>query len=326
MSNVRHIKVIDDDDGQRLDRWLKKRVPELPYGLAQKLMRTGQIRVEGKRAKAETRLAAGQEVRLPPMEEAKDGKTARKLNDKDIAFIKSLVIFDDGDVIALNKPAGLSTQGGTKTRVHIDGFLDGLKNKDGVRPRLVHRLDKDTSGILLLARSAMVATRLGNAFKGRDIKKIYWALVSPAPSIAKGTIKAAIIKSGGSNRERMVVDEKEGKKSVTEYSVIDKAGNKVAFAAFWPRTGRTHQIRVHAEIAGFPLLGDNKYRGLGLEKMEGIEYADRLHLHARRIILRHPVKNSTLDITAPLPEDLIKSWKALGFNPSLKSDPFADLD
>lgn len=323
MSGVRHLKVSDDDNGQRLDRWLKKRVPELPYGLAQKLMRTGQIRVAGKRAKAETRLEAGQEIRLPPIEDAVEGKRERKLSEKDIKFIKSLVIYDDGDVVALNKPAGLSVQGGTKTRIHIDGFLDGLKNKDGVRPRLVHRLDKDTSGVLLLARSASVARALGDAFKGRDIKKIYWALVSPSPQINQGTIKAALVKSGGANRERMHVDEKEGKSAITEYNVLDKAGDKIAFVAFWPRTGRTHQIRVHAEIAGFPLLGDNKYRGVGLEKLEEGDYAERLHLHARRIIMRHPVKKSTLDITAPLPEDLIKSWKAYGFSTNEKSDPFS---
>lgn len=323
MSGVRHIKVLDDDDGQRLDRWLKKRVPELPYGLAQKLMRTGQIRVEGKRAKAETRLVAGQDVRLPPMEEQGE-KREKKLSPKDIAFIKSLVIFDDGDVIALNKPAGLSVQGGTKTRIHIDGFLDGLKNKEGVRPRLVHRLDKDTSGVLLLARSADIARKLGEAFKGREIQKIYWALVSPAPVVPQGTIKAPLVKSGGKNKERMRTSN-EGKNAITEYSVIDKTGDQVAFVAFWPRTGRTHQIRVHAEIAGFPLLGDNKYRGPGIEKIEGIEYAERLHLHAQRIILKHPSKKGILDVTAPLPEELRKSWKKMGFNPSYKDDPFEGL-
>ena len=323
MSGVRHITVSDDDDGQRLDRWLKKNIPDTPFGLLQKLIRKGQLRIDGKRAKPDTKLKAGQDVRIPPVQDKVQGEK-RPLKDKDIEFIKSLVIYDDGDVIALNKPAGLSVQGGTKIRFHVDGMLDGLTDKKGVRPRLVHRLDKDTSGVLLLARSAKVARELGNMFKGRDIKKIYWALVAPTPEKHEGTIRAALIKSGGANKERMTVDEKEGKKAVTEYAVIEHAMQQAAFVAFWPRTGRTHQIRVHAELMGCPILGDEKY-GAQHEAISGVDTASRLHLHAQRIICPHPVRKGKLDIQAPLPPELKKSWKALGFSSTHKADPFEDL-
>lgn len=325
MSKVRHITVIADDDGQRLDRWLKKTLPDIPYGLVQKLIRQGQLRVDGKRAKADTRLKEGQDVRIPPVvEKTKDGKA--KLGDKATAFIQSLVIYDDGDVIAINKPHGLATQGGTNTKHHVDGMLDGLKNKEGVRPRLVHRLDKETSGVLLLARSAKVARALGDIFKGRDIKKIYWAVVAPVPEQTEGTIRAPVGKSTGRDKDKMIIDESGGKKAYTDYAVLDSVGTDAAFVAFWPRTGRTHQIRVHAaEVLQCPIVGDAKY-GAPVENIVGLGLAPRLHLHAARIICRHPSRKGMLDIKAPLPEDLQKSWKILGLNPRVKNDPFADTE
>ncbi|MEM7651310.1 MAG: RluA family pseudouridine synthase [Pseudomonadota bacterium] len=331
--SVRHIKVKDDDDGQRLDRWLKKNVPEIPYVLIQKLLRKGQVRVDGKRAKPDLRLSAGQEIRIPPVKErARPDKP--KLSDKDKAFIKSLVIYEDADVIALNKPHGLATQGGSKTTYHIDGLAEAFANKEGVKPRLVHRLDKDTSGVLLLARSAKVAKKLGESFKTRDVKKIYWAITCPAPEQIDGTIKAPLTKAGGSNKERMVVDDKDGKSAITDFIVLENALNSAAFVAFWPRTGRTHQIRVHAELMGCPIVGDKKYARLPEQEethearrkaeadLKALDMAKRLHLHARRIILPHPTRKGMLDITAPLPPELSKSWKALGFSPNLKADPF----
>ena len=327
MSKVRHITVSEDDDGQRLDRWLKKNLPDVPYGLMQKLIRKGQLRIDGKRAKPDTKLAAGQDVRIPPVSDGTTRKNADgKIALKGADYIKSMVIFDDGDIIALNKPAGLAVQGGTKTRHHIDGMLDALTGDNGVRPRLVHRLDKDTSGVLLLARSAKVTRALGDMFKGRDIKKIYWALVAPTPQAHMGTIRAAVGKSEGPRgSEKMVIDDKEGKKAVTEYVVLEHALDQAAFVAFWPRTGRTHQIRVHAELMGCPVLGDEKY-GQDSFKIAGLAPARRLHLHAQRIICRHPTKKGMIDIQAPLPPELRNSWKTLGFDPSYKKDPFADLD
>lgn len=322
-TNVKHIEVTEDDDGQRLDRWLKKNAPNIPYGLVQKLIRKGQFRIDGKRAKSDTKLQAGQSVRIPPVEQKIKGAKP-KLSEEDAKYIRSLVIFDDGDVIALNKPHGLAVQGGTKMYRHVDGMLDALVNDEGVRPRLVHRLDKETSGVLLLARSGKVAKALGYIFRDRGIKKIYYAIVTPTPEMHEGTIKAPLVKAGGPNRERMVVDEEFGKFAMTDYSVLEHASDKVAFVAFWPHTGRTHQIRVHSEIMGSPILGDNKYRG-EVEPIEGVELADRLHLHASRIICKHPMGRGMLDISAPLPSELKKSWKALGFNSSCKDDPFDDI-
>ena len=332
-TKVRHIEISQDDDGQRLDRWLKKNVPDIPYGLAQKLIRKGQFRVDGKRIKPDVKLQAGQKVRIPPVEFKIKGKKP-KLSEEDTNFMRSLVIYDDGDVIAINKPYGLAVQGGTKVHRHIDGMLDALVGDDGVRPRLVHRLDKETSGVLLLARSGKVAKALGYAFRDRGIKKIYYALVMPTPEMREGSIKAPLIKAGGPNRERMVVDEKEGKFSLTDYVVLERASEKVAFVAFWPRTGRTHQIRVHTEIMGCPILGDNKYRGKHkeasseeeVELLEGMDIVDRLHLHSARIICKHPIKNTILDIFAPLPKELKKSWKSFGFDSNYKHDPFEGND
>ena len=329
--NVQHIEIKDDDDGQRLDRWLKKQ--GMPFTMIQKAIRKGEVRVNSKRAKPDQRLAVGEIVRIPPLEDQPKAGNY-KLNDKDIAFIKSLVIYEDADIIALNKPHGIATQGGSKQKRYIDLYLDAFKSKDGVRPRLVHRLDKDTSGVLLIARSAKVAKPLGEAFKTRDVKKIYWAVTSPAPEHPEGTIKAPLTKAGGSNKERMVIDEEEGKSAITDFVVLESALDSAAFIAFWPRTGRTHQIRVHAEAIGSPIVGDRKYarapeqeewheaRRKAEADLKALDLAPRLHLHARRIILPHPTQKRMLDITAPLPPELKKSWKALGFSPNLKQDPF----
>lgn len=336
-SGIRIIEVKEDDDGQRLDRWLKRHVPDMPYVLAQKLLRKGAIRVNDKPAKTDTRLEGGQQIRIPSFETGgiRSEMNKRKLSSEDRAFINSLVIFDDGDVIALNKPHGIATQGGTNQKRYIDGMLEGLADQDGVVPRLVHRLDKDTSGVLLLARSAKVARELGAAFKGRDVRKIYWAVVKPCPEAFEGTIKAPIAKAGGAGREKMVVDEEEGKFAITDYTVIENAHRDAAFVAFWPRTGRTHQIRIHAQVMGCPILGDGKYKAIrdpeskrpevDLDGMEDV--SRRLHLHAHRIIMPHPMKHGkVIDVTAPLPPELSRSWRALGFNPKHKGDPFADLD
>ena len=231
MSDIRIITVQTDDEGQRVDRWIKRNAPDLPYVLVQKLLRKGQIRVDGKRAKPDTKLNAGQDVRLPPYSGERP-QEKRKITADEAAFMRSLVIYDDGDVLAINKPEGWAVQGGTNTQQHIDGLLEALSNKDGVKPRLVHRLDKDTSGVLLLARSAKVARELGVAFKGRDVKKTYWALVSPVPEIYDGTIKAPLMKAGGANKERMRIDDEDGKQAITEYKVVEVAAAAQKYPAF----------------------------------------------------------------------------------------------
>ena len=248
--------------------------------------------------------------------------------------MRSLVIYEDEHVIALNKPYDLAVQGGSKTKRHIDGMLEVFADKQGVKPRLVHRLDKETSGVLLLARSAKVARALGQTFKKHNVRKIYWAVVSPTPESYEGTIKAPILKSGG-DYEKMEINDKDGKTAITEYAVIENAGREAAFLAFWPRTGRTHQIRVHAaKVLGCGILGDRKYRAEKDEESKRIDanlsemgISRRLHLHAHRLILPHPIKSgAVLDIKAPLPRELQRSWKALGFSHKHKEDPFEALD
>ncbi len=324
MSEVRHIEVRPEDDGQRLDRWLKKCVPELPYMLAQKLIRKGAIRVDGKRGKADTRLNTGQEIRLPPMEDKVRPKPYN-LPPEDVALIKSFVIYDDGDLVAINKPSGLASQGGGGEKRHIDGMSAALTNKKDMPPRLVHRLDKATSGVMLMARSPEAVRALGDAFKNRDIRKTYWAITAGIPEQKDGTVRAPIGKVKGPIKDKMVIDEEEGRMGITDFIQIDRMGSAAAFMAFWPRTGRTHQIRVHAaDILNCPILGDSKYGGHNSEDLEGLKIPKRLHLHAQRMVLDHPLEKKTLDLTAPLPDDLKKSWKAMGFDPVYKGDPFAE--
>ena len=281
--------------------------------------------MDGKRAKADTKLSSGQEVKIPPVEKsAVKTMPQHKPSAEDEKFIRSLILHDDGDVLAFNKPHGLAVQGGSKTKRHIDGYLPALKNKEGVTPRLVHRLDKDTSGLLITARSAQVAKTLGESLKRRQVKKIYLAVTVGVPEISDGTIKAPLQKGAkGSAKEKMHIDE-DGKSAITDYVVLDRALDKAALVAFWPRTGRTHQIRAHAAFMGCPILGDRKY-GSAEAVIEGMELPKRLHLHALRIVCDHPTqKRKKLDITAPLADDLRASFKALGFQTKFKQDPFED--
>lgn len=315
------------DDGQRLDRWLKKHYPETGFGQIQKILRTGQLRIDGKRAKGDMRLATGQVVRIPPQMQTPAPGEVRELSQKDIDFIRSMVIFKDEHIIALNKPSGLAVQGGTKIGKHIDGLLDGLKFDQEERPKLVHRLDKDTSGLLLLARGTKMARELGELFKGRDIRKYYWAVAAPAPEMNQGKVKSALTKIEGEDGERMmVVDDGEGKMSLTYYSVMERLGNNLAWIAFWPKTGRTHQIRVHAVQMGCSLLGDFKYDPEQRFLQDTRELPHVLHLHARRIIFIHPATQREVDITAPLGVEMKKTFKHFGFDADDKTDPFEELE
>lgn len=322
MSGAKHVEVTEAHDGQRLDRWLKRELGKVPQSLIFKIIRTGQVRVDGKRAKADQKLQKGQDIRIPPV---KIETAERKgLSDKDREFIRSLVIYDDGDLVALNKPGDIATQGGTNTFRHIDGLLEALKTKKGVVPRLIHRLDKETSGILLLARSAQAVRELGFMFKGKDIEKRYMALVSPVPDMHEGTINAPLMKAGGKDRERIIVSD-DGQKAVTDYKVVDHAAKKVAFIAFRPQTGRTHQIRVHcAEVLQAPIIGDKKY-GFKKELFEDQLQTNRTHLHAYSLSFKHPLTKKHIELTAPLPDDLKKSWKNFGFSEKIDPLLFEDI-
>ena len=329
MSGVELIRVTSDETGMRLDRWFSSHYPTLGHGALQKLLRTGQVRVDGGRAKARDRVEEGQTVRVPPtVRKTSDtpppAQAGKSLSESDERFIRGLVIYEDDDVIALNKPPGLAVQGGTKTGRHVDGLLDALRQKKGERPRLVHRLDKDTSGVLLLARNRAAAAMLGKALQGRRVVKTYWALLKGVPSPAQGEIDQALVKRGGEGAERMGFagqDDDDSKRAVTRYEVVEKAGQKYCWAALWPLTGRTHQLRVHMAGIGHPVIGDGKYGGE--EAHPGGEISPKLHLHAREIEV--PLNNlRALKVTADLPEHMARTWGLLGFDPDRDTSYFAE--
>ena len=294
MSGVSVIKIKAEDDGIRLNRWFLREYPSLSLGRLQKLLRTKQIKVDGKRAETSTRLSVGQELRLPPLDNEKAVKTAENISKNDADYIMSLVIYKDKDIIALNKPSGLAVQGGTNTTRHIDGFLDALKFENNEKPKLVHRIDKETSGILLLARNRKSAEVLTKAFREHSLQKTYFALVRGCPQQLSGEINLPLEKIG----EKMEVV-KGGKKAVTTYKVLDNAAKKYALLAASPLTGRTHQIRAHLEAIGCPILGDNKY--YGNERIRLKEVADKLYLHAYKIDLS-VIYGKKMVICAELPK------------------------
>lgn len=322
MSGVRNIVIADGEGGQRLDRWLRNRFPDLKQGKLQKLLRTGQVRLDGARAKAADRVEEGQAVRIPPNIEdtpqlkaekaslgGMDVEAAGKLGDE----LKECIIYIDDEMLAINKPPGLAVQGGSGMDQHIDGALDRLKMGAKERPRLVHRLDKDTSGVLLLARTRAAAAKLAKAFQARETRKIYWALVAGTPPHEGGMIDAPLAKLPGKRGEQVQVDENMGKTAKTRFRVIDRAGKAVSWLELEPLTGRTHQLRVHCQIMDTPIIGDGKYGEPDSAVFEaGI--SKKLHLHARA--LQIPRKNGPpIEITAPLPPHMADTWRTLGFDP-----------
>ena len=323
MRAVLTIPVKPDEDGVRVDRWFKRRFPHLSQGQIQKLLRTGQIRVDGARAKADTRLAAGDQVRVPPLPEAGEREQAGRpsLPPQDIAFAKSLVLYEDDEVLALNKPAGLAVQGGTKTTRHIDRLLsawgEGLE-----RPRLVHRLDRDTSGVLLLGKTPGAAAKLAGAFARRRAKKTYWAIVIGNPKPDEGVIELHLAKRGVGDREMVVpADPKEpdAEPAETEYLTVSRAGPRAAWMALRPHTGRTHQLRAHMKAIGHPILGDPKY---GDEASRELSEGLKLQLHARRVDLEHP-SHGRLVVEAPLSREMIEGFERFGFDEhEAEAEPF----
>jgi 23S rRNA pseudouridine955/2504/2580 synthase len=335
MAGVTQIEVAAEDGEQRVDRWFKRRFPAIGHGRLEKLLRTGQIRVDGKRVKASDRLTPGQIVRVPPLgatkeEEAdnaaapaKDKHRQPAVSDRDARMLREAVLYRDDDVIVINKPAGLAVQGGSGLSRNLDDMLTALQFDAKEKPRLVHRLDRDTSGVLVLARSVQAAQRLAEAFRHKDAKKIYWAVTVGAPKMSRGKIDAALLKQGGQGRERVQIDD-DGKRAVTYFTVLDRTGTKAAWLALMPMTGRTHQLRAHCLALGTPILGDGKYAGAGAYiAREAI--SRQLHLHARRLILPHP-KRGMIDVTAPLPPHMESTREFFGFADRFDEDPFVDLD
>ena len=316
MRRVQTREVATEETNIRVDRWFRRHFPELKHGRLEKLLRKGQIRVDGGRVKSSSRLEAGQKVRIPPLElvtESERSAIDQEVSPIDCSWINSLVLYSDADVIALNKPAGIAVQGGSGVGRHIDGLLAGLVNPGEDRPKLVHRLDLDTSGVLLVARSASVAAKLGESFRGRAAEKSYWALVSGVPSPRQGTISHPLIKSTGRDGyEKVIADAAMGKIAITDYRVVDAAGRKVSWLLLKPQTGRKHQLRVHCAGMNTPIAGDRKYGGKAAI-LDGTPYPETLHLHARSIKLPHP-SGGELRVTAPLPAKLIQSWQFFGFD------------
>ncbi len=325
--NVRQFVVGADDDGIRLDRWFKRHLPDANFNLVSRWARTGQIRVDGARATPGDRLAAGQSIRVPPAEPAKVAAAAKPkrdrpaLSDEQTEYAQGMVIHRDAQAIVLNKPPGLATQGGTKTEAHVDGLLDAVQFDGEGRPKLVHRLDKDTSGALLIARTSRAAGFFSKAFSGRTARKVYWALVSGVPEISHGLIELPIAKQPGSGGEKMHVNEAEGLASRTQYRVLERAGNRAAWVELQPLTGRTHQLRVHMAAIGNPIVGDGKYGGLDAFLTGGV--SRKMHLHARRIRIDHP-DGGKVDVTAELPTHFADSMKLLGFDMSFGDQPLPD--
>jgi 23S rRNA pseudouridine955/2504/2580 synthase len=316
MAGVVTREVEAGEDGMRLDRWFRSHYADLPHSRLEKLLRTGQIRVDGGRAKASTRLAAGQTIRVPPLPAAAPAATPapKALSKADRAFLASITLYEDDDLLVLNKPPGIAVQGGTKTTHHLDRLLEGLGEGPKSRFRLVHRLDRDTSGVLVVAKRREVAARLGRAFQTRSVRKIYWALTKGVPKPQQGKVDAALVKATGPEGDRVRKarpgEQEVAQSAVTYYAVVDRAGQKVAWLSLKPVTGRQHQLRAHMAIIGHPVLGDDKYQG-GRELPEGID--NKLHLHARRISFPHPSGERVVDVTAPLPDHMRRSFAAFGF-------------
>ena len=324
MSGVQTVDVGNDADGMRLDRWFKQRYPGLSHGRLEKLLRTGQIRVDGGRVKANARLAAGQTIRIPPLDagasKARPKQNNARFSETDREMLATSILHQDHHLLVIDKPAGLAVQGGSKTNKHLDGMLDALKFDAKERPRLVHRLDKDTSGVLVLARTAKAARILTEAFRSKDSKKVYWAIVTGVPRPAMGRIDLGLEKRPGRGGEKVIADE-DGRRAITDYRVIENAGRRAAWVSLEPVTGRTHQLRVHCAELGTPILGDGKYGG----KEAFIEGADKstrqLHLHAKSIRIPNPA-GGILEVSASLPEHMKKTWKLLGFDEALEPNPF----
>ena len=313
MVEPRTFTVSEDDDGIRLDRWFKRHMPDVSFNMVSRWSRTGQLRLNDRKATPGDRIETGQQIRFPPPETQPRTAPQRQrepLSQDEVRFVRDMVIYDDPSAFVLNKPPGLATQGGTKTTHHLDRLLDGIADERG-RPKLVHRLDKDTSGALLVARTARAAGQFAKAFSGRTAKKVYWALVVGVPDADEGMIDAPIAKQPGTGGEKMHIDEERGLPAKTRWRMIDRAGNRAAWVELQPLTGRTHQLRAHMAAIGHPIVGDAKYGGGEAFLTGGI--SRKLHLHARRLRIDAP-DGGKIDVTAELPAHFAESLATLGFD------------
>jgi 23S rRNA pseudouridine955/2504/2580 synthase len=326
-TGVQTLVVEPDEADMRVDRFLVARFPQLAFTHIQRIVRKGELRIDGKRAQPNERLVTGQKVRVPPLKldqpRPVSRSAAKDQDDRD--FLKSITLYEDKDVLIINKPMGLAVQGGSGTKRHVDGMLDALTGEDGQKPRLVHRLDKDTAGCLVIAKTRFAASTMAKSFRARTTRKIYWALVAGVPRVRQGRVSTYLAKEGdeGDARMRVAQHGDEGAShALTYYAVIDTAAQKLAWLSLKPVTGRTHQLRAHAAHIGHPIVGDPKY--FDIENWElpgGIQ--NKLHLLARRIVIAHPRTGKPIDVTAPLPPHMQQSFNLLGLDTS-QYDPIVE--
>jgi len=327
-SGVQTLTVEEDEAGMRIDRFLTTRFPQLPFTRVQSIVRKGELRVDGKRAKPNDRLEPGMSVRVPPLkldQPVERPRSATRISD-DAEFIRSLILYEDADMMILNKPFGLAVQGGSGTVRHVDGLLEALTGADGQKPRLVHRLDKDTAGCLIVAKTRLAAATLAKSFRSRAARKIYWALAAGVPRTRQGRVSTYLVKEEPTDADARMRVAKHGDEgashALTYYAVVDQVAQKLAWLSLKPVTGRTHQLRAHAAHIGHPLVGDPKY--FDIENWElpgGIQ--NRLHLLARRIVIPHPRTGQPVDVSAPLPPHMAQSWNLLGFEAG-RYDPIVE--
>ena len=316
-SGVQNVSVTPDEAGMRVDRFLQARIPDLSFARIQRAIRKGEVRVDGKRVDANDRLESSQMVRIPPLrlEPAQPSPGGNSASDKTRAFLKSITLYEDADVLVLNKPMGLAVQGGSGTTRHIDGMLEAMRDRHGQRPRLVHRLDKDTAGCLLVAKTRFAAAALAKSFRSRSARKIYWALVAGVPKPRQGRISTFLAKEQREDESMMRIarhGEEGASHAVTYYAVVDTAGPSLAWLSLKPVTGRTHQLRAHMAHIAHPVIGDAKYFSRENWELPG-GMQNRLHLVARRIAVPHP-RGGVIDVTAPLPPHMQQSWNLLGLD------------
>jgi 23S rRNA pseudouridine955/2504/2580 synthase len=326
-TSVQTVAVTADESGMRLDRFFEARFPNLSFSHIQRIIRKGEVRVNGKRADPKDRLETGQAVRIPPLKlEQPKPRLDTEADEKTRAFLKSITLYEDADVLVLNKPMGLAVQGGSGTLKHVDGMLEVLRpsGRDAQRPRLVHRLDKDTAGCLLVAKTRFAASALAKNFRARSTRKIYWAVVAGVPKPRQGRISTFLAKEEREEESIMRVAQhgQEGAShAITYYAVVDTAGTTLSWVSLKPVTGRTHQLRAHMAHVGHPIVGDPKYFSKENWQLPG-GIQNRLHLLARRIVVPHP-RGGVIDVTAPLPPHMAQSWNLLGFDAG-RFDPIVD--